>query len=102
VAECEYLGTVKVNGLPPGPRGSVRVAVEFALGAEGILSVTSRNLATGTVTAAELATRGAPEAVRARLGVTGPAEAPRGARPIEPERPGGKPGLFSRLFGRRA
>ncbi|HET9554258.1 MAG TPA: Hsp70 family protein, partial [Anaeromyxobacteraceae bacterium] len=101
VADCELLGTVTVRGLPPAPRGAVRVAVEFALGSEGILSVTARNLATGAVTAAELATRDAPEAVRAKLGVPEPATAPRGARPIEPVPPPGRPGLFGRLFGRR-
>ncbi len=101
VAECEFLGTITVRGLPPAPKGSVRVAVEFALGGEGILSITARNLATSEVTAAELATREAPDAVRARLGATRPAEPPPGARPIEPQRPAGKPGFFARLFGRR-
>jgi molecular chaperone DnaK len=101
VAECEFLGTVRVSGLPPAPRGAVRVAVEFALGPEGILSVTARNLATGQVTAAELATRDTAEAALAKLGVTGPVVAPAGARPIEPVARAGKPGLLQRLFGRR-
>jgi molecular chaperone DnaK len=50
VTECEYLGTVRVPGLPARPRGAVRVAVEFALGAEGILTVTARELQSGAVT----------------------------------------------------
>ncbi len=101
VADCEFLGTVKVTGLPPAPKGAVRVAVEFALGPEGILSVTARNQATGQVTAAELATRDTAEAARAKLGVTGPVAAPAGSRPIEPAARAGKPGFFQRLFGRR-
>jgi molecular chaperone DnaK len=102
VADCEFLGTVRVSGLPPAPKGAVRVAVEFALGPEGILSVTARNLATGQVTAAELATRDTAEAARAKLGVTGPVAAPQGARPIELAARPGRPGLLQRLFGRRA
>jgi molecular chaperone DnaK len=102
VVECEYLGTVKVPDLPLMPKGAVRVAVEFAVGSEGILSVTARDLASGAVTAAEFATRDAPEAIRARLGAPGPAEAPRGGKPIEPQRRAAKPGFFARLFGRRA
>jgi molecular chaperone DnaK len=102
VAECEFLGTVKVSGLPPGPRGAVRVAVEFALGPEGILSVTARNLATGQVTAAELATHDTAEAARAKLGLSEPATAPRGSRPIDPTTHAGKAGFFGRLFGRKA
>jgi molecular chaperone DnaK len=101
VEDCEFLGTVRVSGLPPAPKGAVRVAVEFALGPEGILSVTARNLATGQVTAAELATRDTAEAARAKLGVTGPVGAPAGARPIEPTARPGRPGLLQRLFGRK-
>jgi molecular chaperone DnaK len=101
ISECEYLGMVQVRGLPPQPKGAVRVAVEFALGAEGILSVTACNLASGEVTAIELATHDTPEAVRARLGAPEPATAPRGARPIEPEVRPGRTGFFSRLLGRR-
>jgi molecular chaperone DnaK len=102
VAECEFLGTVKVGGLPPRPKGEVRVAVEFALGAEGILSVTARNQVTGAVTAVTLATRDTPAEARAKLGVAEPATPPPGARPIEPSPQAGKPGLLSRLFRRKA
>ncbi|MBK9517308.1 MAG: TIGR02266 family protein [Anaeromyxobacter sp.] len=101
VTDCEFLGTVRVAGLPPAPRGTHRVAVEFAMGHEGILSITSQNLTTGAVAATELATRDTPEAARAKLGVSGPAEAPRGSRPIEPVHKAGKPGFLARLFGWR-
>jgi molecular chaperone DnaK len=105
VSDCEYLGAVRVPGLPPRPKGEVRVSVEFALGTEGILAVTARDLATGQVTAARLATTGTPEAVRASLGAPPPAGPPAGARPLPPPAaPAVAPrrrGLFARLFGAR-
>ncbi|HUL60105.1 MAG TPA: TIGR02266 family protein [Anaeromyxobacteraceae bacterium] len=101
VSECEYLGTVKVPGLPARPRGAVKVAIEFSLGAEGILAVSARNLATNQVTAAQLATLDTPESLRAKLQLPEAATAPKGARPIDaPPRAGEKKGLFGRLFGR--
>jgi molecular chaperone DnaK len=103
VAECEYLGTVRVPNLPPGPRGSVKVAIEFALGGEGILAVTARNLATGQVTESQFRTLDTPETLKEKLAIPEAQAAPRGARPIEPvpARGGEKKGLFGRLFGGR-
>jgi molecular chaperone DnaK len=46
-ARCEYLGTVKLAGLPAGPRGMVKLAVTFELGAESLLTVTARELHSG-------------------------------------------------------
>jgi molecular chaperone DnaK len=83
VAECEYLGTVRIPGLPPAPRGAVKVAVEFALGNEGILSISARNLATGQVTAAEFATVDTPASLRQKLSLPEAPVAPRGARPLD-------------------
>jgi molecular chaperone DnaK len=110
-SECEYLGTVRVDGLPARPRGEVRVAVEFALGAEGILTVTARDLATGQVTAMQLATVDTPESLRQKLQLPEPQTAPRGARPLEraphprppvpPPAAAPRPGLFGRMFGPR-
>ena len=100
VSECEYLGTVCVPGLPPGPRGTVKVAVELAVDAEGILKVTARDLATGELTEARFATVDTPESLRAKLQLPEPQTAPRGARPVEPiHRPAPRKGLFARLFG---
>jgi molecular chaperone DnaK len=109
VTECEYLGTVKIGGLPSRPRGAVRVAVEFALGAEGILTVTARELASGKVTALQLATLDTPESLKAKLQLPGPPTAPRGSRPLEapagvrpaPEGAARRGGLFGRLLGRK-
>ncbi|BDG07818.1 TIGR02266 family protein [Anaeromyxobacter paludicola] len=111
-SECEYLGTVRLEGLPPAPRGEVRLSVEFSLGQEGILSVEARNLATGQVTAAQLATLDTPESLREKLQLPEAQSAPEGARPLERAGEGGGPpapardagekkGLFGRLFGRR-
>ncbi len=104
VSECEYLGTVRVAHLPPRPRGAVRVSVEFAVGGEGLLTVTAKDLATGRVTEARLATLDTPESLRAKLQLTEPQTAPRGARPIERAAPPSAPrhkGLFGKLFGGR-
>jgi molecular chaperone DnaK len=104
--ECEYLGTIRVAGLPSAPGGAVRVAVEFALGAEGILSVTARNLATGEVTQVRLATVDTPEKLREKLQTSDAQTAPKGARPIQtaaraPARDEEAKGLLGRFFGRR-
>jgi molecular chaperone DnaK len=97
VSHSEYLGTVRLTGLPPAPRGEVKLAVEFALGNEGILSVSARNLATGQVTAVRFATVDTPASLREKLQLPEVPVAPRGARPIDgdgealPEAPAGAP-----------
>jgi molecular chaperone DnaK len=89
-AECEYLGTVRVPNLPARSRGEVRVAIEFALGAEGLLQVTARELATGQVTEARFATLDTPESLRAK-GIAEAPTAPKGARPLDPTPPQPQP-----------
>jgi molecular chaperone DnaK len=105
VAECEYLGTLRIPGLPPRPRGAIQVSIEFALGAEGLLEVTAKDLASGRTAAVKLATLDTPESLRQKLGLPEPQRAPRGARPIPPAPPAapppGRKGLFGRLFGGR-
>jgi molecular chaperone DnaK len=105
-SECEYLGTLRFPGLPARPRGEVTVSVEFAVGAEGLLEVSARDLASGRTAAVKLATLDTPESLREKLGIPGPQTAPRGARPIPPSAPAaaalaGRKGLFGRLFGGR-
>jgi molecular chaperone DnaK len=122
VSECDYLGTVVLSGLEPAPRGAVRIAVEFSLGVEGILSVSAREVATGRSAEARLATLDTPESLREKLQIPEPPSPPRGARPLAAERrpPAAAPGaetaraaavadaaergkgILGRLFGRRA
>jgi molecular chaperone DnaK len=103
VSECEYLGTVRVPGLPARPRGEVKVAIEFAVGAEGLLTVTAKDLVTGAVTEARLATMDTPASLREKLQLPEAPTAPRGARPLDPPPPAarGRRGFFGRLFGAR-
>jgi molecular chaperone DnaK len=115
---CEYLGTLRLEGLPPGPRGMVKIAVTFQLGAECLLTVTARELNTGRQVQAVMSTKEGPEAARRRLddgiskGATGgfpvPSPAPAARRGTARDRaaavapPGGLGGLLRRIFRREA
>jgi molecular chaperone DnaK len=108
---CGYLGTVKLDGLPAGPRGMVKVTVGFELGAEGTLTVTARELQTNRAVRTTFATDARPrpapaapppEVVTATEGL-----------PLAPAAPGAPParrvgvtapapGLWRRLFTREA
>jgi len=47
VADNELLGEFKFEGIPPAPAGSARVEITFAIGIEGILEASARDLDTG-------------------------------------------------------
>jgi len=66
-AECQYLGTIQLTGLPRGPKGSVRIAVTFELGEECLLTVRARELDTGREVEAIFTTKGTPDEARARV-----------------------------------
>jgi molecular chaperone DnaK len=63
----EYLGTLTLSGLQKGPRGTVRIDVQFEVNNEGLLKVTATESATGKEVSSTFSTREAPEAVKARL-----------------------------------
>jgi molecular chaperone DnaK len=67
-AECEYLGTVRLAGLPAGPRGSVQIAVDFEVGPESLLKVAARDLQGGKRVEAVMSTRDSRETVKRKLG----------------------------------
>ncbi len=69
ISANEYLGTVRLEGLPKGPKGSVRVAVTLRLDAECVVHVTAQEYSTRKEVRATLATRYSPEELRQRLGV---------------------------------
>jgi molecular chaperone DnaK len=98
-ARCEYLGTVKLAGLPAGPRGMVKLAVTFELGAEALLTVTARELHSGRQVQALMSTRDSPEAVRKKLAAQGDGQAAPAGQAAPPA-PARTKGLFQRLLGR--
>jgi len=107
-ADCEYLGTVRLDGLPSGPRGMVRIAVGFDLGPECLLTVTAREMRTHRVVSASFAPRPRPaHAIREGARPEGSAlvttirPLPAAARQKRPaSRPSGMLGFFRQFFGR--
>jgi molecular chaperone DnaK len=103
-SECDLLGTVKLAGLPAGPRGMVKISVTFELGAECLLTVTARELATGRQVRTVLDTREKASDVQRRLEESAPDAGPNlktGKHPVAVAEPERKPGFWGRLFGRR-
>ncbi|WP_257449913.1 TIGR02266 family protein [Archangium lipolyticum] len=89
--ENEYLGTLKISGLPPGPRGSVKVSVTFEVNNECILKVIAREQTSGAEVMSIFSTRDTPEEVRAKMGLNPPHPAiPSGRPPLSPP---GRPSL---------
>jgi len=69
ISANEYLGTVRMEGLPKGPKGSVRVAVTIKLDAECVLYVEAREYQTRKAVRATLATRYTPDQLAQQLKV---------------------------------
>lgn len=67
VEENEYLGTLKLAGLPKLPRGGVQVTVTFEVNNESLLRVTAKESESGREVSSTFSTRDTPEAVKARL-----------------------------------
>jgi molecular chaperone DnaK len=98
VAECQYLGTIQLTGLPRGAKGSVRIAVAFELGEECLLAVRAREIGSGREVEVVFTTKGTPDEVRKRVqkeasyaaaGIERPPAA--GAGPPTAAGPGGSP-----------
>jgi molecular chaperone DnaK len=75
-AECEYLGTIKLTGLPPGPRGMVKIVVTFELGAECLLTVTARESNTRRQVSVAMSTLPGPGGAQRQLERTTRTSAP--------------------------
>ena len=65
----DYVGTVRVDGLPLAPMGKVQVMISLNLDAECVLHVEARELSTKRAFNTTLATRYTSEQIRAKLGV---------------------------------
>ncbi|MBJ6763352.1 TIGR02266 family protein [Myxococcaceae bacterium JPH2] len=102
ISANEYLGTVRIEGLPRGPKGSVRVAVTLKLDSECVLHVEAREYSTRKEVKATLATRYSPEELQKQLQVSkeavSAAEARRGAD--LKERAGNFWGKLKKVLGR--
>nr|WP_093515347.1 TIGR02266 family protein [Stigmatella erecta] len=100
VVQNEYLGTLKLSGLPALPKGQLQVAITFEVNEESLLKVTAKETVTGQRVTSTFSTRDTPEAVKARLALedTFRDEAP--APPALPRREG-VVGWLQGLFARR-
>ena len=116
VAENEFLGTLKLSGLPHRPRGEVQVTITFEVNNESLLKVTAKENSTGREISSTFSTRDTPEAVSARLAQEkeprssgalaaaakgAPGAAPPGEAAPPPAKKTGMVGWLKGLFGRR-
>lgn len=98
-SECDYLGTLSLTDLPPGPRGMVKISVTFELGAECLLSVTARELHTQRQVSVVLSTGAAPAMSSGLHPAVSPSST--GTRPLRADTQAPGPGRGGdRLFGR--
>jgi molecular chaperone DnaK len=100
--ENEYLGTVRLDGLPKGARGTVKVAVNFSVSGESVLTVTAKELSTAREITATMTARVRPDAVKPETAVqeSTPAAAPpsvEAAKTGATESAPAKLGFFGRL-----
>jgi len=87
----DFLGSVRLTGLPAKPKGELAVHVQFALDAQGFLQVTCTDNASQKTRVVRLTTRDRPESLKDAI-------AAREAAPAKPDDK--KPGLLGRVFGR--
>jgi molecular chaperone DnaK len=103
VGENEYLGTLKMSGLPKRPRGQVQVTVSFEVNSESLLKVKAKDESTGREVSSEFSTRDTPEAVKARMAQQEPPGTPvaTAAGGTSSAKKTGVVGWLKGLFGRR-
>jgi molecular chaperone DnaK len=101
VGENEYLGTLKMNGLPKRPRGQVQVTISFEVNSESLLKVKAKEEGTGREVSSEFSTRDTPEAVKARQAQQEPSPAPGAAGASSSAKKTGVVGWLKGLFGRK-
>lgn len=70
VAGNEFLGAMKLEGLPKGPKGAVQIAITVSLDAECVLKVEAREFRTRKVVRATMATRYTSDEVAKRLNIS--------------------------------
>ncbi|WP_224249823.1 TIGR02266 family protein [Hyalangium gracile] len=111
--ENEFLGTLKLTGLPKRPRGEVKVTITFEVNSESLLTVTAKENSTGREVSSSFNTRDTPEAVKARMQEHSAANPPPAAAGSArggpaaamaappPEKKAGVVGWLKGLFGRR-
>jgi molecular chaperone DnaK len=110
ITDCEYLGTLKLTDLPPGHRGTVRIAVTFEVGAEGQLAITAHEQRTGRELKTAMSMRDGIETIKRKLAAHAKPKPATGLSPssgtpparsptAEPERTSsGLRGLLRRFF----
>jgi len=103
VAGNEFLGALKLTGLPKGAKGTVQVAITIALDAECVLKAEAREFKTRNVVQATLATRYTPDEVAKRLGISAEKRAQSEQKRAEElgQRSGGFWGKLKGLFSRK-
>jgi len=69
VDENEYLGTVHIRGIPPGPPGSRTIDISFSLSPECLLTVKASDRQAGELTEVLMTTRDTPESLSKKLGL---------------------------------
>ncbi|MER2562065.1 MAG: TIGR02266 family protein [Myxococcaceae bacterium] len=102
VAGNEFLGAMKIEGLPKGPKGSVQIAITVSLDAECVLKVEAREFRTRKVVQATLASRYTTDEVARRLGISAEKRAETNQKRSEElgQRAGGFWSRLKRVFSR--
>ena len=102
VSGNEFLGAMKIEGLPKGPKGSVQIAITISLDAECVLKVEAREFRTRKVVQATLASRYTTDDVAKRLGISAEKRAETNQKRSEElgQRAGGFWSRLKRVFSR--